>query len=218
MSRNDHHAAALPRRHRCRGRERGRGALHPEIPGRARPGQAGRADRARLGRRLGREPGCGRVAAVLRGDRRRRAPRPHRGQRDPAQDLGRGRPGPGAADPHQLGHHDQRHQVGAARRDRGSGRPAEPRGPAAARQAGGPGGLAAGQHLLLRLRAGLSRRGFPGRPARQLAGHDRPEVQGPGRDLRRRHRLPSGRPDRGRRHAGGHPRQHGAGLGRSSRS
>ncbi len=89
---------------------------------------------------------------------------------------------------------------------------AEPRGPAAARQSG-PGGLAAGQHLLLRLRAGLSRRGFSGRPARQLACHDRPEVQGPGRDLRRRHRLPSGRPDRGRRHAGGHPRQHGAGLG-----
>jgi malonate-semialdehyde dehydrogenase (acetylating)/methylmalonate-semialdehyde dehydrogenase len=118
-----------------------------------------------------------------------------------------------AADPRRLGHHDQRHQVRAARRHRGPGRRGQPRGPAAARQAVRPGGLAAGQHLLLCLCAGLPRRGVPGRPARQLAGHDRPEVQGPGRDLRRRHRLPSGRADRRRRHAGRHSRPHGAGLG-----
>ena len=144
---------------------------------------------------------AGRLGAVHRCDRNRGPPRPDRGQRDPAQDLGGGRSGPGAADPHQLGHHHQRHQVGAPRRDRGSRRSGQSRRPAAAGQAHRPRRLADRQHLLLRLRPRLPRRGLPGRSARQLAGDGRSQVQGTGRHLRRRHRLPSGGPDRGRRHA-----------------
>ena len=208
-------ASALPppalavHRRWCRPRRR---AVRVAAP-RHGPGQARRADRARLGRGLGRGAGEGRLQAVHRADRHRRPPRPDRGQRDPAQDLGRGRPGPGPADPRQLGHLDQRHQVGAARRDRGPGRPRQPQGHAAGRPPRRLPRRAADQHVLLRLRHGLPRRGVPGRQARQLGCPARPQVQGPHRALRRRHRLPSGGRHHGRRDHGRHPGQHAAGLG-----
>ena len=119
-----------------------------------------------------------------RGDRHRRPPRPDRGQRDPAEGLGGGRAGPRAADPHQLGHDDQRHQVGAARRDRGSLRPAEPRQRAA--DFAKPDGLTACRSSTptpMSMCSPIAPEAFPDGPPTSWKDPARPEVQGPRRDL-----------------------------------